>query len=121
MCRFFYCIKKITIEVTAGAPSLPMHFDDSLGVCILIVAYAKYPVKIHCIFKMQNSQESVMSTHNDACYNPSLFGWRKLKYYAVRQGVKSTVKEEEVYPLSIILTTIKYFLYPLKVSAYHIA
>ena len=27
MSRFFYCIKKITIEVTAGAPSLPMHFD----------------------------------------------------------------------------------------------
>ena len=27
MCRFFYCMKKITVEVTAGAPSLPMHFD----------------------------------------------------------------------------------------------
>ena len=27
VCRFFYCIKKITVEVTAGAPSLPMHFD----------------------------------------------------------------------------------------------
>ena len=25
--RFFYCIKKITVEVTAGAPSLHMHFD----------------------------------------------------------------------------------------------
>ena len=28
VCRFFYYIKKITVEVTAGAPSLPMHFND---------------------------------------------------------------------------------------------
>ena len=27
VCRFFYCIKKITVKVTAGAPSLQMHFD----------------------------------------------------------------------------------------------
>ena len=31
VCRFFHCIKKITIEVTAGAPSLPMHFDEFIG------------------------------------------------------------------------------------------
>ena len=29
VCRFFYRIKKITVEVTAGAPSLSMHFDVS--------------------------------------------------------------------------------------------
>ena len=36
VCRFFYCIKKITVEVTAGAPSLPMHFDGKNRVSYFI-------------------------------------------------------------------------------------